>query len=84
MNNELTFRVGLAVIGVVLYAVRFYYFGLTARTGTEVSRRANTVRSLLIGAVGLMAMVAPMAYVFTPRWLEWAALPVPGTLQRLY
>jgi protein-S-isoprenylcysteine O-methyltransferase Ste14 len=81
MNNELTFRVGLAVIGVILYALRFYYFGLTARTGTKVSKRANTVRSLLIGAVGLLAMVAPMAYVFTPRWLAWAALPLPGTLR---
>jgi protein-S-isoprenylcysteine O-methyltransferase Ste14 len=81
VNSELTFRASLAVIGVMIYAIRFYYFGLTAKSGDRVSKGANKFSSLAIGAIGLMAMVAPMAYVFTPRWLEWAALPMPGTLR---
>lgn len=81
MNTELAFRVSLAAIGVALYGLRFYYFGVTARAGARVIRRANRLRSLGIGVVGLLAMVGPLAYVFTPRWLEWAAVPLPGSLR---
>lgn len=82
MNSEFTFRASLVVIGIPLYAIRFYYISLTAKSGdTATANRAGKATQLLIGAVGLTAMIAPATYVFTPRWLEWAALPLPASLR---
>jgi len=76
MPSELTFRISLAVIGALIYVIRFYYMGLTGNPAKSmlISRPSKT-EILGIGAVGLIAMVVPITYVFMPYWLDWAAYP---------
>lgn len=75
MNSELTFRLSLAVIGGIIYAIRFYYFGTAGSNRKSVLfSRLDRGRMLLISGVGLMAMVVPITYILMPYWLQWAAL----------
>lgn len=82
MNSELTFRASLAAIGLLLIAIRFYYFRLVDKSGDRIStNRAGKIRWMLMSSVGWLGIVVPTLYVVAPRWLEWAALPMPGSLR---
>src|SRR3970282_294273 len=82
MNAELPFRISLALIGLLLYAIRFYYFSLTARSGERVTHKGTgKIGALAIGSVGILAMIVPILYILSARRIEWASLPMPASLR---
>ena len=83
MSSVLTFRISLAVVGLPIYAIRDYYLGLIVKSGDRIAKGASETTVLLVWLVSVLATVVPVAYVVAPRWLEWAALPLPAGLQWL-
>jgi protein-S-isoprenylcysteine O-methyltransferase Ste14 len=83
MNTELTFRISLAVIGLPIYAIRYYYLSLMDKSGDKISNRASQTTVILVWLVSVLATFVPVAYVIAPRWLVWAALPLPTGLRWL-
>lgn len=79
MNSELLFRTIFAVIGIPIYAIRYYYLGSMVGSGDKVSKSASRTSLLFIWLVSVMATIVPVVYVIAPRWLAWSALPMfPG------
>lgn len=81
MDGELIFRISLAVIFLLVLAIRFYYMAraLKASTRTMATSQLGTAKSFLIWGVVVLALFLPSAYIFAPSWLEWATLAwLPG------
>jgi len=76
MNNELIFRIALAVIGTVYTAIRIYYTCLAMQADTNFFRPRSDLRQLVFGILGFLNIVPTVIYVVAPKWLVWAAVPL--------
>ena len=86
MNNEVIFRLGLAVLILVLAAVRVRFigsaiFGLPQTDGKPSLEHVDRVWYRLLWLFGWLWVIAPVAYVLAPRWLDWARLGMPILLR---
>ncbi len=82
MSSELIFRASLAVIGVLLLWIRIYYTIRMSRSQATVTA-TTTGRSIkfLAWSLGILGDLIIAIYIFMPRWLEFATLPIPGILR---
>lgn len=78
MNNELIFRIALAVIGSIYTAIRIYYTRLAMRVDRNFFRPRSDIRQLVFGTLGFLNIVPTAVYVVVPEQLAWAGLPLPG------
>ncbi len=78
MNNELIFRIALAVIGSIYTAIRIYYTRLAMRADRNFFRPRSDIRQLVFGTLGFLNIVPTVVYVVVPEQLAWAGLPLPS------
>lgn len=76
MNNELIFRITMAVILTVYAVIRGYYARLAIANG-DFFRPRSDVRQVVFGILFLLSIVLLVIYVVAPEQLGWAALPLP-------
>jgi protein-S-isoprenylcysteine O-methyltransferase Ste14 len=82
VDNELLFRVVLAVKSVAYIAPRFYYRRQAVRANpsgeTELRDvRESKLRLALMGVSGLGANLLTLLWIIHPAWLSWSRLPLP-------
>lgn len=77
MNNELIFRLALALILAAYAAIRLYYARLALQSGGDFFRSRNDVRQIVFGILFVLSIVFMVIYVVAPAQLGWAALPLP-------
>ena len=82
MTQESIFRIGLLLLIVAFVAHRGYYtrkFGQNASTeaGAQPPGPATSAANLL----ALIGLLSTALAVFLPRWMDWAALPLPVWLR---
>ncbi len=82
MNSEFIFRISLVMIGVLLLGIRIYYTNRWSRSHDTVAVN-TTGRStkFLAWSLGILGDLSIAIYIFVPRWLEFAALPIPGVFR---
>jgi protein-S-isoprenylcysteine O-methyltransferase Ste14 len=77
-RNRLAFKLIFSALGIVSGIVRLYYIRRARESGQNISRtRRERFRMPLIAAFSLLAGVAGLMHVVTPRRLMWAELPMP-------
>ncbi len=86
MDNELLFRVVLAVKGIAYIAPRFYYRRQAVRANPSGESELRNVsesrlRLALLGVSGLGANLLSLMWIINPGWLEWSRLPLPDWLR---
>lgn len=74
-GTDIPFRATAAVLVVVALAISGTYRHRAARTGGEITADDGSFRVLRL--VGLLFAVALLAALLAPRWVAWAAMPVP-------
>jgi protein-S-isoprenylcysteine O-methyltransferase Ste14 len=86
MSTELVFRVSMGLLIVVLAGVRFRFIGWAVTGLPQAVRNIPTehvdrtwYRTLWF--IGWLWVLAPTLYVLIPRWLDWAASPMPSLLR---
>ncbi|NOZ28875.1 MAG: isoprenylcysteine carboxylmethyltransferase family protein [Chloroflexi bacterium] len=78
MSYEGIFRGILAATFVLLTIIRVYYARKAGRAGEKSSTgRANRGHMTLLRLLNSAAAVVTLVYLIAPRWLGWAALPMP-------
>ncbi len=78
MNTELIFRIALALIGSMYTVIRIYYTRLAMQSDRNFFCHRNDIRQLVFGTLGFLNIVPTVIYVVVPKWLVWAALPLPA------
>jgi protein-S-isoprenylcysteine O-methyltransferase Ste14 len=86
MDNELLFRIVLAVKGVAYIVPRFYYRRQAVRANpsgeTELRDvRESKLRLALMAVSGLGANLLTLLWIVNPAWLSWSRLPLPDGLR---
>jgi protein-S-isoprenylcysteine O-methyltransferase Ste14 len=86
VDDELLFRVVLAVKSVVYIVPRFYYRRRAVRADpsgeTELRNvRESKLRLALMGVSGLGANLLTLLWIVNPAWLSWSRLPLPDWLR---
>lgn len=84
MTSELTFRIAQALVFVAFIAHRAYYtrkYPPREQDTIEVKRSGAAAR--LAAGLSLLGLLALVVYLAAPRWLAWAALPLPAWLRWL-
>lgn len=76
MNNELIFRIALAVILAAYAAIRYYYARLAIQSDKSFFRARRDVRQIVFGILFVLSIVLMVIYVVAPEPLGWAALPL--------
>ena len=77
MNNELIFRIALAVIASVYTVIRIYYTRLAIQSDRNFFRPPSDLRQLVFVTVGFLIITPVVIYIFAPQQMAWAALPLP-------
>lgn len=77
MKTELIFRIALAVIGTVYSAIRIYYTRLAIQADRNFFRPRGDLRQFVFVTVGFLIIAPVVIYIFAPRQMAWAALPLP-------
>jgi len=82
MLTELAYRLVLLAVLVAFVVHRGYHTRRFGRPAGDTlrARKGNAVR-LAAGALSLVALLATAIYIIAPRWLTWAALPLPAWLR---
>jgi len=81
MSDDQLFRL-LLLVGFVLFMPIGIYHRLKARTGERLDRRQEGWFILVpLRLLGVTAMVAFIAYLVSPSWMAWAAVPLPVWLR---
>lgn len=86
MSSEMVFRMSLGALVLALAVVRFRAIGwatmgrLGADDRTSLERSGRISYNILL-FVGWLWLLAPIMYVLAPRWLDWAALPMPNLVR---
>jgi protein-S-isoprenylcysteine O-methyltransferase Ste14 len=86
VDNELLFRIVLAVKSVAYIVPRFYYRRQAVRANpsgeTELRNvRESKLRLALMGVSGLGANLLTLLWIIHPAWLSWSRLPLPDWLR---
>lgn len=82
MDNELVFRINLGAIFFLLSSIRLYYTVAAVKSGSSFSvSRVGSLRALLGLFLYVFTLLSAFVYVLAPRWLAWAALPLPPALR---
>ena len=88
MENELTFRVILATVYILLIGTtsirnaRLYYARRAGRSGEKISIKGEGKLGVtLFRLFSLMGAPAVLIYMIIPDWIRWAALPLPVWLR---
>ncbi len=79
MNNELIFRIALAVIASVYTVIRIYYTRLAIQADRNFFRPRSDLRQLVFGTLGFLNIVPTVIYIVAPKQLGWAALPLSAS-----
>lgn len=77
MNTELVFRIALAAIGTIYFAMRLYYTLKALQWDSKFFRPRGDIRQLVFGTLGVLNIVPTVIFVLAPERLSWAALPLP-------
>ncbi|MCI0395362.1 MAG: isoprenylcysteine carboxylmethyltransferase family protein [Chloroflexi bacterium] len=82
MENDVIFRIMLALLFVAFIAHRGYY-SRKIRPSDEntVTQRQGGLISSLANLLSLPGLVAVAIYIVYPPWMSWAALPFPAALR---
>ena len=84
MDNELSFRIGLGVILLLLSSIRVYYTVVAVKSGSSFSvRRLGSRRAFLAWFLYVFILLSGFVYALAPGWLAWAALRLPAALRWL-
>jgi protein-S-isoprenylcysteine O-methyltransferase Ste14 len=83
VNNDVPYRLSLALLCLLGLGIRIYYHRLPGRTARAVSYREGSLSVAFQRTCGLAGMALVIVYLVHPPWLSWAALPVPGWLRWL-
>jgi protein-S-isoprenylcysteine O-methyltransferase Ste14 len=82
MENELIYRILLALLILAFVANRAYYTRKYGQPEEETVRgREQNVASTAAGLLAILAMLSSLAYIVNPAWMAWAALPLPAWLR---
>lgn len=86
MDNELLFRIVLAVKGIAYIVPRFYYRRQAVRANpsgeTELRNVSESkLRLALMAVSGLGANLLTLLWIIQPAWLSWSRLPLPNWLR---
>jgi protein-S-isoprenylcysteine O-methyltransferase Ste14 len=73
MDNELIFRITLAVIGTVYLAIRVYYTVVATRSDRNFFRRPSDLRQLAFGTLGFVMIVPEEAVLIAKFGDEYRA-----------
>ena len=76
MNDELIFRIALALIVSVYVATRIYYARLAMQSDGNFFRPRRDLRQITFGILFFSSIVLMVIYVVAPEQLVWAALPL--------
>lgn len=86
MTSEWVFRMSMGLLIVVLAGVRFRYIGWAVTGLPQAVRSISTEHAdktwyRTLWLIGWLWVLAPIVYVLIPRWLDWAASPMPSLLR---
>jgi protein-S-isoprenylcysteine O-methyltransferase Ste14 len=77
MDSDFLFRAILATAWVTIFPVMLY-FRLRSRTAEQLDRRQEGAFILAtLRPIGLLTIIATIAYLAAPAWVAWAAMPLP-------
>lgn len=79
LEDGLLFRAMVGLLVIVALAASGYYRRRADRTSGAISADDGPFR--LLRLVGLLFAAALLAYLFAPRWVAWAGLPVPASVR---
>ena len=83
MNNELTFRVILIVVFILMAFIRIYYYRKVRQSGESVSigkeaREQEGKLSMILRLTLFFSMIPLLTlYVISPHWMTWFMLSFP-------
>lgn len=86
MNSEVIFRICLGVLILILALVRIRFIGWEV-VGLAQADRKISIEHVdrtwyrLLWFIGWLWVLAPIVYVFAPRWLDWSASELPILLR---
>lgn len=84
MSNETTFRLITIALFVMGVATSAYYRGRAARSGEKISRlEEGAPIMILLRLFGAAMWLGLIVYMLNPRWMAWAALPLPAWVRWL-
>lgn len=82
MDTELTFRIILLVLFVGFIAHRGYSTRKLGRPAEDtVKAREEKSTPFLANVLSLPAFLGTIIYILYPKWMAWAALPLPAGLR---
>jgi protein-S-isoprenylcysteine O-methyltransferase Ste14 len=82
MDNELIFRILLALLLIAFVANRAYYTRRYGQPEEETVRgRERSIASTVAGILAILALLSSLVYIVNPAWMAWSALPLPAWLR---
>ena len=78
MRNQRGFRVMLSTLYMLVMFVRLFYMRRGSESGQTISRtREERLTLPLLASINVLGSIAGVVYVFAPKRIRWAALPMP-------
>ena len=82
MDNELIYRILLLLLLVGFFLHRGYYTRKFTRPAADtVAQRPGDWMQRAANVLAVPALLATLVYILAPRWVAWAALPLPAWLR---
>jgi protein-S-isoprenylcysteine O-methyltransferase Ste14 len=82
MDNDQPFRIALVVLMASVFPVIAYYRIRSQATGEPLDRRREGAFVLFtLRPLGLASMAGLFAFLISPSWMRWSALPLPEALR---
>ena len=82
METTITFRILLPILILAFVTHRGYYVKKHTRPeGETLKQREEDVVSKLAGLLGMIGLLATLAFIINPGWLAWARIPLPVWLR---